>query len=143
MDKYPVYIGNEEKGSLAVYPDGLMTCFEAECESTAEIIRLNVYGSDGEAYLGTLTPAGDKLCLKRKFSRAQLRSMPQKILYAADNRLASDAADDGITWYESNGGVLTAYDGGNTLTALPLGGGAFPEDKIRRINGRDYVIFSR
>lgn len=141
MDRYPVYIGSEKKGTLTVKAQGLMTCFEVECGRTDELVRLSVYGEDKTAYLGTLSPQGDKLCLTKKFSRTELKNMPRKILYAADAKLQNRTQDNEITWYESQNGVLYADMGAYRLNALPTAGANFPEERIRRINGREYVVF--
>ena len=141
MDIYPVYIGNEEKGTLTVKEQGLMTCFEVECGKKDELVHLSVYGEDKTAYLGTLSPQGDKLCLTKKFSRTELKNMPRKILYAADSELNGKSQENGITWYEAQNGVLYADMGAYMLNALPTSGAHFPEDRIRVINGREYVVF--
>lgn len=138
MDKYPLYLGGNEKGSLTVTREGLMTCFFAQCERQNGIVRLYIFGDGKKAYLGTMQPDDKGLYLRKRLSRAELSSFPQKIAYAADAPTATEEND--TLWYEYKNGVLKSGDG--MLTAFPYSGKNLPQKRLRVINGRQYMIFS-
>ena len=56
--EYPIVLGGETRGEVRVYPEGLMTVFEATAEDPGAMLRLSVYGGGAEGYLGMMAPCG-------------------------------------------------------------------------------------
>lgn len=161
---WPVMFGGREIGSLRAYARGAMTVFEAEAADPGGVLRLSVYGGGREGYLGVMSPAGDgRVALRRSLSRAALRGFPERIEYAAPSGEAAAAPEpekpapepvsepepepepeDGLIWYSSPDGTLSAHDGRRLLVALPADDARVPAwagDVVRYINGRKYVVF--
>ena len=66
----------------------------------------------------------------------------------AAERTEPEAAPSGGAqlWFEGSDGALAGFDGRRRLVALPSEGVAVPdwaEGVVRRINGREYVVFPR
>ncbi len=161
---WPVMFGGREIGSLRAHERGAMTVFEAEAADPGGVLRLSVYGGGREGYLGVMSPAGEgRVALRRSLSRAALRGFPERIEYAAPSREAAPAPEpekpapepvsepepepepeDGLIWYSSPDGTLSAHDGRRLLVALPADDARVPAwagDVVRYINGRKYVVF--
>lgn len=161
---WPVMFGGREIGSLRAHERGTMTVFEAEAADPGGVLRLSVYGGGREGYLGVMSPAGDgRVALRRSLSRAALRGFPERIEYAAPSGEAAPAPkpekpapepvsepepepepEDGLIWYSSPDGTLSAHDGRRLLVALPADDARVPAwagDVVRYINGRKYVVF--
>ena len=161
---WPVMFGGREIGSLRAHERGAMTVFEAEAADPGGVLRLSVYGGWREGYLGVMSPAGDgRVALRRSLSRAALRGFPERIEYAAPSGEAAPAPkpekpapepvsepepepepEDGLIWYSSPDGTLSAHDGRRLLVALPADDARVPAwagDVVRYINGRKYVVF--
>lgn len=161
---WPVMFGGREIGSLQAYARGAMTVFEAEAADPGGVLRLSVYGGGREGYLGVMSPAGEgRVALRRSLSRAVLRGFPERIEYAAPSGEAAPAPEpekpapepvskpepepepeDGLIWYSSPDGTLSAHDGRRLLVALPADDARVPAwagDVVRYINGRKYVVF--
>lgn len=161
---WPVMFGGREIGSLRAYARGAMTVFEAEAADPGGVLRLSVYGGGREGYLGVMSPAGEgRVALRRSLSRAVLRGFPERIEYAAPSGEAAPAPEpekpapepvsepepepepeDGLIWYSSPDGTLSAHDGRRLLVALPADDARVPAwagDVVRSINGRKYVVF--
>ena len=83
-ETYPVLLNGEKKGTLAVSREGLTTRFDAKCEDPGTLVRLSVYGSGREGYLGVMTPENGALTLHRKLTRAALAAFPAEIEFAAE-----------------------------------------------------------
>ncbi len=83
-ETYPVLINGEKKGTLAVSREGLTTRFDAKCEDPGTLVRLSVYGSGREGYLGVMTPENGVLTLHRTLTRAALAAFPAEIEFAAE-----------------------------------------------------------
>ena len=79
---YPIILDGEAVGEVTVSREGLFWSFEAKCEMREEIVRLSVYGSGKEGYLGIMEPFGDMLRLTKKFSRSALKEFPESISHA-------------------------------------------------------------
>lgn len=163
-ESWPVMFGGREIGSLRAHARGAMTVFEAEAADPGGVLRLSVYGGGREGYLGVMSPAGEgRVALRRSLSRAALRGFPERIEYAAPSGEASPAPEpekpapepvsepepepepeDGLIWYSSPDGTLSAHDGRRLLVALPADDARVPAwagDVVRYINGRKYVVF--
>ena len=161
---WPVMFGGREIGSLRAYARGAMTVFEAEAADPGGVLRLSVYGGGREGYLGVMSPSGEgRVALRRSLSRAVLRGFPERIEYAAPSGEAAPAPEpekpapepvsepepepepeDGLIWYSSPDGTLSAHDGRRLLVALPADDARVPAwagDVVRYINGRKYVVF--
>lgn len=161
---WPVMFGGREIGSLRAYARGAMTVFEAEAADPGGVLRLSVYGGGREGYLGVMSPAAEgRVALRRSLSRAVLRGFPERIEYAAPSGEAAPAPEpekpapepvsepepepepeDGLIWYSSPDGTLSAHDGRRLLVALPADDARVPAwagDVVRYINGRKYVVF--
>ena len=151
--KYPLLIDGRESGELRVTRRGALTLFEAEAEDGGGILRLSVYGGGREGYLGVMSPSGEgRIALRRQLSRAALRGFPEQIEYAAPAGEAPAGPEsapepegaDGLVWYSSPDGTLSAHDGRRLLVALPADDARVPAwagDVVRSINGRKYVVF--
>lgn len=161
-ESWPVMFGGREIGSLRAHARGAMTVFEAEAADPGGVLRLSVYGGGREGYLGVMSPAGEgRVALRRSLSRAVLRGFPERIEYAAPSGEAAPAPEpekpapepvsepepepeDGLIWYSSPDGTLSAHDGRRLLVALPADDARVPAwagDVVRYINGRKYVVF--
>lgn len=161
---WPVMFGGREIGSLRAHARGAMTVFEAEAADPGGVLRLSVYGGGREGYLGVMSPSGEgRVALRRSLSRAALRGFPERIEYAAPSSEAAPAPkpekpapepvsepepepepEDGLIWYSSPDGTLSAHDGRRLLVALPADDARVPAwagDVVRYINGRKYVVF--
>ena len=161
---WPVMFGGREIGSLRAHERGAMMVFEAEAADPGGVLRLSVYGGGREGYLGVMSPSGEgRVALRRSLSRAALRGFPERIEYAAPSGEAAPAPEpekpapepvskpepepepeDGLIWYSSPDGTLSAHDGRRLLVALPADDARVPAwagDVVRYINGRKYVVF--
>lgn len=161
---WPVMFGGREIGSLRAHERGAMTVFEAEAADPGGVLRLSVYGGGREGYLGVMSPEGEgRVALRRSLSRAALRGFPERIEYAAPSGEAVPAPEpekpapepvsepepepepeDGLIWYSSPDGTLSAHDGRRLLVALPADDARVPAwagDVVRYIDGRKYVVF--
>ena len=161
---WPVMFGGRVIGSLRAHERGAMTVFEAEAADPGGVLRLSVYGGGREGYLGVMSPSGEgRVALRRSLSRAALRGFPERIEYAAPSGEAAPAPEpekpapepvskpepepepeDGLIWYSSPDGTLSAHDGRRLLVALPADDARVPAwagDVVRYINGRKYVVF--
>ncbi len=161
---WPVMFGGREIGSLRAHERGAMTVFEAEAADPGGVLRLSVYGGGREGYLGVMSPSGEgRVALRRSLSRAALRGFPERIEYAAPSGEAAPAPEpekptpepvsepepepepeNGLIWYSSPDGTLSAHDGRRLLVALPADDARVPAwagDVVRYINGRKYVVF--
>ena len=141
MRSLPVYIDGKSCGSLGIRQDGLMTVFAAQCGvKPGKPVRLYLYGGGKSALLGTMRPNGSGLGIVRRFSRTELKTLPENIEYAADRPIRESGARDTL-WRRGKMGCLTA-DG---LIAIPADEALLGRvsDKLRRIDGRTYLIFER
>lgn len=140
MHSYPIYIDGKECGKLTVREDGLMTVFSAKCGvKSGRITRLYVCGGGCSAVLGTLNKNGE---ITRRFSRTELEKLPRDIEYAADVPDPSLNCGTGDTlWHRGKMGCLVS----ESLIAIPAKEErlAHVSDKLRRIDGRLYLIFER
>lgn len=141
MHSLPVYIDGEKCGSISKRADGLMTVLSARCSARpGRIVRLYVFGGGKSALLGTMQPDGDCLVITRRFSRAELRKLPENIEYAADRAVGEQSTSDTL-WRRGKMGCLVSDE----LIAIP----AQPDrlglvsNKLRSIEGRMYLIFER
>ena len=164
---YPIYLSGELAGTLSERRDGLYSVFVARCPMRPGMHRLWVFGKGGRYYLGVLSPKGGELTLCRRLSNRARAALPSDLRYAADRPMgqpgiASQAADrtsssparqspreaeqpqaGTVTWSERSDGILTARDGDTELLALPVRPCPAMHEKIRVINGREYLVFRR
>lgn len=156
---YPIIIDGNTVGSVNVSQKGLYTVFEASCPDTGELLRLWVFGSDGEAYLGVMMPQGDTLRLVRRFSRAALKGFPKSITHAGPKKQATAASPppaeperenskaDGerdTIWHRAPNGTLISTTNGGKLMAVPAVVPGLPLSRARErriIEGIEYLIF--
>ena len=80
--EYPIIIDGAEAGTLNVTVEGLFTVFEANVRAHEGLVRLSVYGSGQEGYLGVMQPWSGGLYLRRRLSRRECAALPQEIEYA-------------------------------------------------------------
>ena len=160
---YPIYLSGELAGTLSERRDGLYTVFSAHCPLRPGLHRLWLFGSGGRCYLGVLSPRGGELTLSRRLSNRSRAALPRDIRYAADRPMekpgtalkeaaqsprreavpAQPEPSGVLVWSERGDGVLTARDGDHELLALPVRPSAAAAEKIRVINGREYLVFRR
>ena len=141
MQSLPVYIDGEKCGSISKRTDGLMTVLSARCSARpGRIVRLYVFGGGKSALLGTMRPDGLGMSIVRRFSRAELRKLPENIEYAADRPMRESGGSDTL-WRRGKMGCLIS-DG---LIAIPADEARLGcvSDRLRRIEGRAYLIFER
>lgn len=153
--EYPLILSGERAGSIEVHQEGLFTVFTARCGPLSRLLRISVYGGGKEGYLGIMQPWHGGLCLKRKFSRSQMKDFPEKIEYAGAAGLSSSAASPklaerhqpqsagrGLCWYRYSDGSLICRDGGSYIIALPASPGKYAKGTVlREIEGRLYMLF--
>ena len=141
MQSLPVYIDGRNCGKLDIHQDGLMTVFAVQCGiKTNKIVRLYLYGDGKSSLLGTMQPAGEGLGIVRRFSRAEMKKLPENIEYAADRPIREETGNN-ILWRRGRMGCLVS-DG---LIAIPADAAQLGRvsDKLRIIEGRTYLIFER
>lgn len=114
---YPIMIDGRKTGELRVSRDGLFWDFRAESGMLDGLVRLSVYGEDGEGYLGVMAPEGDGLYLEKKLSRSALANFPKSIEHAgrsggteppasvkeAVSEVAAEAAADTVPAVQTGG----------------------------------------
>ena len=144
----PVYIDGIEAGTLTETREGLYRVFRADCAMREGLHRLWLHGGGRSVYLGLLTPAGDRLKLEKRFSRAA--GLPDQIDCARNSAAAplpSPAAEPpgALVWHTLPSGALIAYDGQTQYLALPaaLSPSSPAAERLRRIGGKDYLVFRR
>lgn len=76
---YPIIIDGRETGRINVDREGLFWCFDADSEMCDGMLRLSIYGEDGEGYLGVMEPRDGGLRLRKKLSRAGITAFPNNI----------------------------------------------------------------
>ena len=163
-ESWPVMFGGREIGSRRSAERGSITGSEEPASYPGGVLRLAVYCGWREGDLGVMSPAGEgRVALRRSLSRAALRGFPERIEYAAPSGEAAPAPEpekpapepvsepepepepeDGLIWYSSPDGTLSAHDGRRLLVALPADDARVPAwagDVVRYINGRKYVVF--
>lgn len=92
---YPLLLDGEEVGALTVSRDGLYWVFDARCTPRTELVRLSVFGEDGEGYLGVMEPCGEKLVLTKRLSKRAIAGFPSAITHAGarGTQVASSESD--------------------------------------------------
>ena len=93
--KLPIIIDGELCGAVEVSRRGGMTVFSARCRMLDGLLRLSVYGSGGEGYLGVMAPAGGELRLERSLSRTAMRGFPEQADFASRAGAGSAGAAGG------------------------------------------------
>ena len=155
--EYPIYIEGQQRGSLKSSQAGLYTLLEAELPGLQEgLYRLWLHGGGECSYFGLLQPWSGGMYLRRRLSRTELARLPGHIDYASDRAAAVEKAppapslpsraeppaEAGLEWLSRPDGSLVAFEGQDTLLALPARlRRAVPGVDIRRIAGRDYMVF--
>ena len=141
MQSLPVYIDGKNCGTLDIRQDVLVSVFTARCGiKPVKPVRLYLYGGGKSALLGTRRPDGSGMSIVRRFSRAELRKLPENIEYAADRPMRESGGSDTL-WRRGKMGCLIS-DG---LIAIPADEARLGcvSDRLRRIEGRAYLIFER
>ena len=148
---YPILVDGHRRGTLKTEQEGLLRCFEGECEEVGRVLRLSVYGGGREGYLGVMEPKDGRLTICRRLTRHDTETFPSTIRYAAEagQRVSSpfpperEAPSGGDTlWYRVGDGSLFATENGKALRAYPCVGVCrkhFPD--LREIDGILYVVF--
>lgn len=169
--KYPIMLDGELCGALEVSHRGALTVFSAVCAMRDELLRISVYDSEGEGYLGVMSPENGELRLKKTLSRTAMLGFPQEIAEVtrsgagrafADEQTGSESGEeehgdhsceaeaveisgDGLHWYSSPDGILVTGETGHAYAAIPIGDERLPRDIAgieRKIEGRDYLVFA-
>lgn len=163
--EYPLIIQGEKQGALSVERDGLYTRMEAWTETGGQLRRIWVHGGGRAGYLGVLQPWSGGMYLRRRLSRRELEAFPESIEYASDEPGAGESSaipqarpqdpepapaaeaeeaipDEELLWLRRPDGSLTAFNGHCSLLALPAELRRGGEGTVlRRINGREYMVF--
>lgn len=138
--KYPVYIDGKRCGEASRESTGLVTVFTVRVEKRLEHpLRLYLYSEEESTLLGTLSPDGDGMSLRRSFSRAELKNVPQNAQYAADKRIKKPESGEDKLWRQAARGCLVS---GSEL-AIPAAPArlARVKNRLRSIEGKIYLIF--
>lgn len=114
---YPILMDGVLMGALEVMQRGALTVFDARCRMTAGVLRLSVYGDDGEGYLGVMMPENGELRLQRSLSRTAMAGFPKTFIEAGPAGRGSAAPERSAE--ESKGGkpepvAADAEDSGET-----------------------------
>lgn len=145
----PILLEGRACGTLELRRDGPFMLFEARCERQTGLTRLWVFGGGKRGYLGVMQPEGDGLALRRRLSRAAMRSFPERIEYAG--ALPAEAGADKKEhapvretegWTLRPDGSLWRAEGEGGLLALPC---ALRREvrglRIVTIGGGTYLLF--
>ena len=108
------------------------------------MVRLWLYGRGEPAYLGVLQPDGT---VRRRFSLSEFSCLPNPMEYCADRPKPTEQLpappveeSEDVLWVRQSDGTLLGERG----IAFPADGVRLPRGcgfLLRRIEGRDYVIF--
>jgi len=141
---------------------GFSPVFELETDRAEGVYVFRSTGAAGKGPLGVAAPRGGKLYLRRPSQPARSCGIfPQTIDYAAPSgepaekkeEPASPPAsppqpapqpeetEDDLLWFSTPEGVLTAFDGRQSLIAVPSDAPGAPRGIRRVIGGREYVVF--
>ena len=163
MDKFPLYGGGRVVGELITEREALYTWFEARCRLPEQGLWCAwAVGDREELRLGVLEPDGAKAVIRRRFSdrmtvplgrllRGEIRPA------AAETEQWEPLGDPGRLFQTIGlqeqlrgiGGALARKQGERRWIALPYDPkrpfpltGMFCFAKVRRIQGREYVVFT-
>ncbi len=147
---WPIFLSGAEAGTLTETREGLYRVFRADCASAEGLHRLYLHGASGSAALGLLRPEAGRLRLCRRFSRLEEAALPRPILSVSDSETpgaAPKAAESGEeaapVWHALADGSLLGVQGERRFLALPaaLLPGSAAAGRLRRIGGKDYLVF--
>lgn len=79
LREYKITDGARCVGRLTLRRDGLYTLIEAKAKPRGELTRLYICGGGESACLGLMMPEGGIVKLRRRLSRLELQSLPEKI----------------------------------------------------------------
>lgn len=81
----PIYLDGRESGALTITERGPMTELTARLDGVSRVVRLTVYGENGESfYLGVPEPKEGGLLLIRRITPAERKRLPDPPSYAAE-----------------------------------------------------------
>ena len=165
QETYPIFLSEEQAGTLTIARRGLYTGFYARCTDPGILVRLSVYGGGKEGYLGVMEPENGALTLRRQLSRSAMVSFPASIEYAAEagRRPSESAAPDlepetpdeesppeqerntDLLWYPRGDGSLVTTWRGRQYRAFPMAAWGLPMEQAverRTIDGVEYAVFA-
>lgn len=122
MHSLPVYIDGEKCGSISKRTDGLMTVLTRPMQRPAGGSCAFMYSAAEKRALGTMQPDGDCLVITRRFSRAELRKLPENIEYAADRAVGEQSTSDTL-WRRGKWGALFRMSLSRYRRSLPASAG--------------------
>ena len=154
-----IYSKRQRCGRLETHNEGLYTAFEARVSEAEGLMRL-WFKSRGRIFpLGVMKPCGSSAYLKRRFSRLQMQAFPglpeEAYIMPADEKTVSavsaaaetevrTAAEAGTSAEKrsfSDGSILISDSSGKWL-ALPAElRKKVPGLRLRKIGGREYILF--
>ena len=76
---WPIILEGVDCGRVTARREGAYTVFTAEATYAGDLVRISLYGSGREGYLGILAPDGSGdgiLRLRRRFTRSELAGFP-------------------------------------------------------------------
>ena len=73
----PIVIDGEQAGVLTIQRRGSVTVMDARLRDVGRVVRLSLFGKEGEAYLGVPVPEGEGLRLVRRISPCELKRFPR------------------------------------------------------------------
>ena len=80
----PIVIDGERAGVLTIQRRGSVTVMDARLRDVGRVVRLSLFGKEGEAYLGVPVPEGEGLRLVRRISPCELKRFPRTPECAGD-----------------------------------------------------------
>ena len=144
-EEYPIIINGKQQGKLRLYKQGNKTVFDAFCPYLSGLIRLSVFGEEGEGYLGVMQPGNGGMHLRRMLSMAEMRAFPGQIEYAGiKGSKPRNTETPETTWTRDQLGILHAQEKEELLCAIPSRLGiAYSGDELpaRNIEGETYRVF--
>ena len=144
--QFPIIHDGRRIGVLETRREGAYTRFEARCAFLSGVRRLFLYGGGTSASLGVMQPEGGALVLRRRLSRAAMRAFPAPIEYAGfeEKKAAAPPPEKSARGDEeepAGEGLFVTEDGARYL-ALPCAlRRAAPGARVRRLGGKEYLLF--
>ena len=90
----PIMIDGGQAGSLTIQRRGSVTVMDARLRDVGRVVRLSLYGKEGEAYLGVPVPEGEGMRLVRRLSPCELRRFPATPEYVGEQGAGKAAQEE-------------------------------------------------
>lgn len=145
MNRIPIIIDGVTRGQLELRREGAYMVCRGRAEWSGNMVRLWLHGNGRSEYLGVLQHDGT---VRKRFTLSEFSRLPNPIACCTDSageepRQADEETGD-VLWVRQPDGTLVCREGNRQLIALPADEVRLPRGcrfLLRRIEGRDYVIF--